>query len=91
MMTTQKLKALVNTVIKQSTLDSSQITDPTQKFSLIAGDKIEINDYKYRPGSEISICIEKKCLIRIHIESETMFWQMHEHLFSSLFTLYISL
>jgi gamma-glutamylcysteine synthetase len=35
MMTTQKLKALVNTVIKQSTLDSSQITDPTQKFSLI--------------------------------------------------------
>ncbi len=46
MMTTQKLKALVNTVIKQSTLDSSQITDPTQKFSLIAGDKIEINDYK---------------------------------------------
>ena len=46
MMTTQKLKALVNTVIKQSTLDSSQITDLTQKFSLTAGDKIEINDYK---------------------------------------------
>ena len=46
MMTTQKLKALVNTVIKQSTLDSSQITDPTQKFSLIAKDELEINDYK---------------------------------------------
>ncbi|NCR07295.1 MAG: DUF4127 family protein [Microcystis aeruginosa LG13-11] len=46
MMTTQKLKALVNTVIKQSTLDSSQITDLTQKFSLTAGDELEINDYK---------------------------------------------
>jgi hypothetical protein len=44
MMTTQKLKALVNTVIKQSTLDSSQITDLTQKFSLTAGDELEIND-----------------------------------------------
>jgi hypothetical protein len=46
MMTIQKLKALVNTVIKQSTLDSSQITDLTQKFSLTAGDELEINDYK---------------------------------------------
>ena len=46
MMTTQKLKALVNTVIKQSTLDSSQITDLTQKFSLTAGDELEINNYK---------------------------------------------
>ncbi len=46
MMTTQKLKALVNTVIKQSTLDSSQITDLTQKISLTAGDELEINNYK---------------------------------------------
>jgi hypothetical protein len=46
MMTTQKLKAMVNTVIKQSTLDSSHITDPTQKFSLTAADELEINDYK---------------------------------------------
>lgn len=46
MMTNQKLKALVNTVIKQSTLDSSQITDLTQKFSLTAGDELEINNYK---------------------------------------------
>lgn len=45
-MTTQKLKALVNTVIKQSTLDSSQITDPDQRFTLLAGDELEINDYK---------------------------------------------
>ncbi|NCS29420.1 MAG: DUF4127 family protein [Microcystis aeruginosa F13-15] len=46
MMTNQKLKALVNTVIKQSTLDGSQITDPTQKFSLIAGGELEINSYQ---------------------------------------------
>ena len=46
MMTTEKLKALLNTVIKQSTLDSSQITNPTQKFSLAAGSEIEINDSK---------------------------------------------
>jgi hypothetical protein len=45
-MATEKLKALVNTVIKQSTVDSSQITDPTQKFSLTAGDELEINDSK---------------------------------------------
>ncbi|MFM8297763.1 MAG: hypothetical protein ACKN9A_04930, partial [Microcystis aeruginosa] len=45
-MTNQKLKALVNTVIKQSTLDGSQITDPTQKFSLIAGGELEINSYQ---------------------------------------------
>jgi hypothetical protein len=32
-MTTQKLKALVNTVIKQSTIDSTEITDLKQKFS----------------------------------------------------------
>jgi hypothetical protein len=46
MMTTEKLKALLNTVIKQSTLDSSQITNPTQKFSLAAGSEIEINNSK---------------------------------------------
>jgi hypothetical protein len=45
-MAIEKLKALVNTVIKQSTLDSSQITDPTQKFSLAAGSALEINSYK---------------------------------------------
>jgi hypothetical protein len=46
-MATEKLKALVNTVIKQSTVDSSQITDQTQKFSLAAGSEIEINDSKF--------------------------------------------
>ncbi|MEY3828253.1 MAG: hypothetical protein RLZZ148_3081 [Cyanobacteriota bacterium] len=45
-MSTQKVKVLVTTVIKQSTLDSSQITDPTQKYSLAAGSEIEINSYK---------------------------------------------
>jgi hypothetical protein len=45
-MATEKLKALVNTVIKQSTVDTSQITDPTQKFSLTAGVMLEINSYK---------------------------------------------
>ena len=45
-MTTEKLKALLNTVIKQSTLDNSQITNPTQKFSLAAGSEIEINNSK---------------------------------------------
>lgn len=45
-MTTQKLRASVNTVIKQSTVDSGQITDPKQKFSLVAGDELEINSYK---------------------------------------------
>jgi hypothetical protein len=46
-MATEKLKALVNTVIKQSTVDSSQITDPTKKFSLAAGSELEINDSKF--------------------------------------------
>jgi hypothetical protein len=45
-MATETLKAIVNTVIKQSTIDSSRITDPAQKFSLLAGEKLEINDYK---------------------------------------------
>jgi hypothetical protein len=44
-MTTQKLKALVNTVIKQSTIDSTEITDLKQKFSLDTGDELEINSY----------------------------------------------
>lgn len=43
-MATKKLKAKVNTVIKQSTRDSSEITDPKQKFSLAAGDEIEIKN-----------------------------------------------
>ena len=45
-MATTKLKALVNTVIKQSTINSNQITDPTQKFSLAAGSEIEIDRYE---------------------------------------------
>lgn len=45
-MTTEKLRALVNTVIKQSTVDSSQITNPKQKFFLAAGNEIEIDSYK---------------------------------------------
>lgn len=45
-MTTQKLKALVNTVIKQSTIDSSQITDLKQKFVFKAGSELEINKYQ---------------------------------------------
>ncbi len=45
-MVTEKIKAKVNTVIKQSTIDSSQITDPTEKFSLDAGETLEINSYK---------------------------------------------
>ena len=50
-MTTYQLKALVNTVIKQSNIDSSEITDPTQKFSLEAGDKLAIDNYKSAPNS----------------------------------------
>jgi hypothetical protein len=49
--TTYQLKALVNTVIKQSNIDSSEITDPTQKFSLEAGDKLAIENYKSAPNS----------------------------------------
>lgn len=45
-MTTKKLTALVNTTIKQLTIDSSEITDPKQKFSLDAGDELEINSYE---------------------------------------------
>jgi hypothetical protein len=45
-MTTEILKALVSTVIKQSTIDSTKITDPKQKFSLDAGDEVEINSYE---------------------------------------------
>jgi hypothetical protein len=45
-MTTEKVKAIVNTVIKQSTIDSTKITDPKQKFSLNAGSELEINSYK---------------------------------------------
>jgi hypothetical protein len=45
-MTTETLKALVNTVIKQSTFDSTQITDSSQKFFLVAESKLEINSYK---------------------------------------------
>ena len=45
-MATEKLKAQVNTVIKQSTIDSSRITDPNQKFFLDAGNVLEINSYK---------------------------------------------
>jgi hypothetical protein len=45
-MTTKTLKALVNTIIKQSTVDSSQITDSTQKFFLVSGSKLEIDNYK---------------------------------------------
>jgi hypothetical protein len=50
-MFTQNLKALVNTVIKQSNLDSSEIQDPTQKFSLEAGSKLEVNSYKSAPNN----------------------------------------
>jgi len=50
-MTTYQLKALVNTVIKQSSVDSSEITDPTQKFSLEAGNKLAINNYKSAPNN----------------------------------------
>lgn len=42
----QTMKNLANTVIKQSTLDSNKITDITQKFTLLAGDELEINSYK---------------------------------------------
>jgi hypothetical protein len=49
--TTYQLKALVNTVIKQANIDSSEITDPTQKFSLEAGNKLAINNYKSAPNS----------------------------------------
>ena len=45
-MTTKKLTALVNTTIKQLTIDSSQIPDPKQKFSLDAGDEVEIDSYE---------------------------------------------
>ncbi len=45
-MTTQKLKALVNTVIKQSTIDSSQITDSKQKFVFKVGSELDINNYQ---------------------------------------------
>jgi hypothetical protein len=50
-MTIYQLKALVNTVIKQSNLDSSEIQDPTQKFSLEAGSKLEVNSYKSSPNT----------------------------------------
>lgn len=50
-MTTYQLKALVNTVIKQSTIDSSEITDPTQKFSFEAGSTLKINSYKSAPNN----------------------------------------
>jgi len=45
-MTIQKLKALLNTVIKQSTIDSSQITDSKQKFVFKTGSELEINNYQ---------------------------------------------
>lgn len=45
-MTTEKLTALVNTTIKQLTIDSTKILDPKQKFSLDAGDELEINSYQ---------------------------------------------
>ena len=45
-MTTKKLTALVNTTIKQLTIDSMNIPDPHQKFSLDAGDELEINSYE---------------------------------------------
>ncbi|WP_013321300.1 hypothetical protein [Gloeothece verrucosa] len=41
-----KIKAIVNTVIKQSTFDSTQIADPLQKFSLAKGDELEIKSYE---------------------------------------------
>lgn len=50
-MATYQLKALVNTTIKQSTIDSSKITDPSQKFSLISGSKLAINHYKSAPNN----------------------------------------
>ena len=44
-MTTQAIEALVNTVIKKYPIDSTQITDPRQKFTLLAGSKLEIQQY----------------------------------------------
>lgn len=46
-----QLKALVNTVIKQSSIDSSEITNLSQKFSLEIGSKLEINSYKSAPNN----------------------------------------
>ena len=45
-MSNKQLKALVNTVIKQSTIDSSQITDSKQKFVFKTGSELEINNYQ---------------------------------------------
>lgn len=42
-MAIERIIALVNTVIKQSTLDSSLIIDPLKKFTLAAGSELEIN------------------------------------------------
>jgi hypothetical protein len=45
-MTTKKLTALVNTTIKQLTIDSTNILEPKQKFSLDEGDELRINSYE---------------------------------------------
>lgn len=45
-MAIEKLRALVNTVIKQFAIDSSLITDPSQKFAFSAGSELEINRSK---------------------------------------------
>ena len=47
-MTTQKLKVLVNTVIKQLTIDSTQLAD-SQKYPLAKDAEIAIDSYIYAP------------------------------------------
>jgi hypothetical protein len=50
-MSSKQLKALVNTVIKQSPVDSSQLTNPEEKFSLEKEHIIEINGYSDAPNN----------------------------------------
>jgi hypothetical protein len=50
-MSNKQLKALVNTVIKQSPVDSSQLTNPEEKFSLEKEHIIEINGYSDAPNN----------------------------------------
>jgi hypothetical protein len=45
-MTTQILTAKLDTIIKQSTRDSRQITNPSQKFPLAVAETLEINHYQ---------------------------------------------
>ncbi len=49
-MTTQKLKVLINTVIKQLTIDSTQLAD-SQKYPLAKDAEISIDSYIYAPDN----------------------------------------